>query len=96
MQSRRWVAFLLFLLTTLTIHCSRNIVTREQWMSKNREERLIVVQSFIGGEQAADAKGGNGGRYSKPPQYYLDAIDAAYARGDQHTVNEIWAGLQDK
>ena len=55
-----------------------------------QSERELYVRSLIGGEQARDAKGGSGRPADRPPSAYVDAIDAAYARGDQRDAGEIF------
>ena len=84
------------LFVSLTIGCSRNIITRDQWQTKTPEQKELIVRSMLGGEGAADAKGGNGHRYSHDVDYYRAEIDRRYAAGDQRNVTEIWKELRDK
>ena len=76
--------------------CSRHEVTREQWLAGSAADRELIVRSFLGGEQAAESKGGGGRDYSRDPAFYRAAIDQRYASGDGRAVNEIWAELSDE
>lgn len=86
---------LLTILFLASLACSRHEVTREQWMRESAQDRDLIVRSFLGGEQAAQSKGGQGRTYSRPVSVYRQEIDRRFAAGDQRTVNEIWAELAD-
>lgn len=75
--------------------CGRHEVSREHWMRSTPDERELIVRSFLGGEQAADSKGGSGEKYSRSPAFYRSEIDARYAAGDQRPVSELWQELSD-
>jgi hypothetical protein len=83
------------LLLLLSLACSRDTITREQWLTKTNEQKTLIVRSMLGGENAAEAKGGQGEKYSKDADYYRAEIDRRYATGDQRNVNEIWNELKD-
>lgn len=87
---------LLAALLLLLLSCRRGEITREEWQQMTVADRDLVVQSFIGGEDAADAKGGGGQAYSKPPAFYREEIDRRYRQGDTRSVNEIWEELSDR
>jgi hypothetical protein len=88
-------AIILLILFLLLLGCSRNIITREQWRTKTPEQKELIVRSMMGGENAADAKGGKGDHYSKAVDYYRNEIDRRYDTGDQRNVNDIWKELKD-
>lgn len=79
-----------------TISCGRGEITRDEWTRMSPDDRTLVVQSFLGGEDAADAKGGFGASYTKPPSFYRAEIDRRYQAGETRTVNEIWVELRDR
>lgn len=76
--------------------CLRHEVTREQWLRGSAEDRELIVRSFLGGEQAAESKGGGGRAYSRTPSFYRQEIDRRYAAGDTRTVAAIWRELSDE
>jgi len=77
----------------LTLACAGGTVTRADWQEMSREERLLYVRALLGEEQAKDAKGGRGATYDRPAEEYVTRIEAAYARGDERGVREIWTEL---
>lgn len=89
------IAAVLFLFTLTLLSCGRHEVSRDHWMGSTPEERELIVRSFLGGEQAADSKGGSGSRYSRTPGFYRTQIDRLYAAGDERPVSEIWEDLSD-
>lgn len=58
------------------------------------QARVLYVKSLIGGEKVKDAKGGGGRTYQRTAEEYVTEIDAAYARGDEREVHEIFAALE--
>jgi hypothetical protein len=68
-------------------------VTREEWLAMSAEAKLLTVKSQLGGEVAADAKGGFGKRYPDPAERYVERIDAAYRSGESRTIRELWPAL---
>ena len=94
MTPLRITAFLAVLSVTL-LSCGRHEVSREHWMRSSPSERELIVRSFLGGEQAADSKGGLGRRYSRAPAFYREQIDRRYAQGDTRPVSSIWPELAD-
>lgn len=89
--------FILGLIVLLGVTaCSRHEVTREQWLDGSPRERELIVRSFMGGEQAAESKGGQGREYSRDPAFYREQIDRRYAAGDIRPVNDIWSELSDR
>lgn len=79
----------------LSLACNAHEVSRDEWTKMTPAEKDMVVRSLLGGEVAADAKGGFGDSYSKTPEYYRAEIDRRYAAGDDREVNEIWEELKD-
>jgi hypothetical protein len=73
--------------------CANSTVDRAEWQAMSREDRLLYVHSLIGEQRARNAKGGTGRPITRSPEAYMAAIDAAYARGDQRPVAEVFAGL---
>jgi hypothetical protein len=90
-------SFLLLLVPVLLLllACSRHEVTRAEWERLDQPGKVLLVRSFIGGEQAMSSKGGRGGQYSQPPESYAAEIDRRYAAGDQRLVNDLWAEMSD-
>ncbi len=86
---------LVILLLALSIACARG-KDRAQWLAMPPAERVLYVKVLLGGENAKKAKGGNDKTYSNTPEAYARAIDAAYARGDQRPVADIFASLADR
>jgi hypothetical protein len=79
----------------LLLACSRHEVTRAEWERLDQPGKVLLVRSFIGGEQAMTSKGGRGGQYSLAPEVYAAEIDRLYAAGDQRLVNDLWAEMSD-
>ena len=71
--------------------CSPDTVTRAEWERMSPHDRTVYVSSLMGGEQAKDAKGGQGHRFARPAAEYVARIDQAYAHGDQRDANAIFA-----
>jgi hypothetical protein len=81
------------LLLSLLLACSRGTVDRAEWQRMSHEDRVLYVRSMVGAEKVKDAKGATGRLYDRPPEEYVQQIDAAYARGDQREANEIFGEL---
>jgi hypothetical protein len=77
----------------LVIACARTTASRDDWQRMSRDEKTLYVRSLIGHEKAKERKGGNDRAYEKPPAIYVQEIDAAYARGDKRTVDDVFASL---
>jgi hypothetical protein len=75
--------------------CSRASVDRAEWQRMDRDARELYVQSLVGAEQAKEAKGGGGNRYTRPAAEYVARIDEAYARGDGREPHLIFTELRD-
>jgi hypothetical protein len=86
---------LLALSLLLFLSCAPDTVTAPEWRAMSREDRVLYVRSLIGEETAKDAKGNRGRTYDQPAETYVDAIDAAYARGDGRAAEEIFAELSE-
>jgi len=69
-------------------------VSPAEWQRMTSDAKLLTVKSFLGGEVAADAKGGAGRTYPELPETYVERIDTLYRGGDQRTVSEIWKSLE--
>ena len=59
----------------------------------SKEDRVLYVRTLVGAEKAKDAKGGGGKTYTLAAEEYVNAIDAAYARGDARQPHEIFEEL---
>ena len=78
----------------LALACaSPNEMSRAQWQSLSREDRVLFIKTLIAAEKAKDAKGGGGRTYAEDAQTYAQRIDQAYARGDDRRVDEIFAAM---
>ena len=80
---------------TMALMCAQH-VTRDRWRQMSPSAKQVYVRSLIGGEQAKNAKGGGGNRYSGSAGDYIRRIDEAYSRGDRRDPNFIFAGLADR
>lgn len=69
-------------------------VSAEEWKRMSPEERLLAVKSLLGGEIAADAKGGGGGRYPASAEQYVVRIDTLYRSGERRPLGEVWKSLE--
>ena len=88
---KRVVAILSFV---ALLACGRDSMSRDEWRRLPRENRVLYVQTLIAEEKAKDAKGGRGRTMERPPEEYVNEIDAAYARGDRRDVDNIFEGLR--
>lgn len=78
-----------------TLGCSAQAeVSPSEWRRMTNHAKLLTVKSFLGGEVAADAKGGAGKTYPASPEKYVEKIDTLYRDGDQRPVSEIWKSLE--
>lgn len=85
------------LILLLVLGCTAQAeVSAEEWKNMTREERLLTVKSLLGGEVAADAKGGSGGRYPESAERYVERVDALYADGDRRPLSEVWKALESR
>ncbi|MCM2315739.1 MAG: hypothetical protein NDJ92_11385 [Thermoanaerobaculia bacterium] len=73
--------------------CGRPEISAEQWKAMSPQDKTLVVESMRGHEAAREAKGGTGRLHPRETTWYLDEIDARYARGDNRSVSEIWNDL---
>lgn len=71
-------------------------VDRNRWERMNRSDRELYVRSLLGAEQVKESKGGNDRRHSKTAEEYVDAIDAAYARGETRTPAAIFESMAER
>jgi hypothetical protein len=58
--------------------------------------KTVYVRSLLGGEEAKNAKGGLGHRYTRQPEEYVKQIDEAYSRGERRDPAVIFAVLADQ
>lgn len=77
----------------LLASCAVEQVDRTRWSQMSVDDRTLYVQTLIAEEQAKDAKGGVGKSTPRTPQEYVQAIDAAYARGEARAPKEVFAEL---
>ena len=89
------IAIPLLLLAILLAGCGQTEMQAERWQQMSADEKELFVQSLIGGEAAASAKGSEGKRYSRPSAEYVELLDARYREGDPRTVEQIWPELAD-
>ena len=92
MVAMKRTAALLFLLLLGTA-CTRDIVTRSEWLRMPPSDRVMYVSSLIGGEKARNAKGNRGRPVVRSADDYVALIDRAYEKGDQRPVPEIFREL---
>lgn len=88
------VAPLLILL--MLFACAPDSVDRAEWETMSPDERVLYVKSLLGEQKAKEAKGGETRTYDAPAAEYVARIDAAYARGDEREVREIFAGMETR
>jgi hypothetical protein len=75
--------------------CNRT-ANRAQWRRMSAREKTLYVRALLGHEAAKKAKGGNDLRFPQTPEQYVRAIDAAYARGDRRSVDDVFESLAAK
>lgn len=81
------------LLALLLLACGRGAVTRAEWQRMSATDRTLYVRSLLGAETVKERKGGRGHVFDRPAEEYVARIDAAYARGDRRTAEEIFAAM---
>ena len=81
---------------TILLACAADHIDRTHWQSMTRDERVLYVRSLLGEEKVKDAKGGNDREFALPAEEYVARIDAAYARGDSRTAEEIFSSMGTK
>jgi hypothetical protein len=74
----------------LILACHRTNIDRAQWQSMSLNEKTLYVRTLLGHEKTKEAKGGNDRVFTGSIDEYVKAIDDAYARGDQRTVDAIF------
>ena len=74
----------------LLLACHRTNIDRAQWQSMSANEKSLYVRTLLGHEKTKEAKGGNNRVFRRSVDKYVEAIDAAYAHGDQRTVDTIF------
>jgi predicted Fe-S protein YdhL (DUF1289 family) len=82
-------AFSLALLIVI-LACHRTNIDRAQWQSMSANEKTLYVRTLLGHEKTKEAKGGNDRVFRRSVDEYVQAIDDAYAHGDQRTVDAIF------
>ena len=73
--------------------CGRAEISAEKWKGLSPQDKTLVVESLLGHEAARDAKGGQGRAHPRDTIWYLDEIDARYAKGETRSVSELWNEL---
>jgi hypothetical protein len=91
----RTITISLLLIAILLVGCGQSDLQPEKWQQLSAAEKDLFVQSLIGAEAAASAKGSEGKRYSRPSSEYVEQLDARYREGDTRTVEQIWPELAD-
>jgi hypothetical protein len=86
----RMLAVLAF---ALFVACAPDAVSAARWKEMSHEDRVLYVNTLLGAEKVKDAKGGTGKTYGLPPEDYVKQIEAAYARGDGRTPEQIFLEL---
>jgi hypothetical protein len=84
---------ILLAVVLLLVACGRPEISAEQWKGMSPQDKSLVVESMRGHEAARDAKGGTGRSHPRETTWYLDEIDARFAKGDTRSVREIWNEL---
>jgi hypothetical protein len=90
-MTRRSLLLLAFVL--LLAACGRPEISAVQWKEMSPQDKTLVIESMRGYEASRDAKGGTGRGHPRPTTWYLDEIDARYAKGETKSVTEIWNEL---
>ena len=73
--------------------CGRPEISAAQWKAMSPQDKTLVIESLRGHEGSRDAKGGTGRAHPRDTVWYLDQIDARYAKGETRSVTEIWDEL---
>jgi hypothetical protein len=90
---RRSIVRFLLAALLLSAACGRAEISAEQWKGMSPQDKTLVVESLRGHEAAREAKGGFGRAHPRDTTWYLDQIDARYAKGDKRSVSAIWEEL---
>ncbi len=77
----------------LLLACSPGHITHDKWQSMSHDDRVLYVNTLLGAEKVKDAKGGTGKSYPLAAEDYVKQIEAAYARGDVRSPEQIFAEL---
>ena len=83
-------------LAFLLAGCQRGEIAKNEWLKMNEREKLLVVESLRGYEQANERKGGGGRLHPRDGEWYRRAIDERYAAGDERPVTAIWDELVEE
>lgn len=67
---------------TLLLACGRTSIDRAHWQHMSPDEKTLYVRSLLGHEQAKASKGGQPPAHPRPAEEYVQAVDAAYAKGE--------------
>jgi hypothetical protein len=87
------LSILLALLQLCLVSCERTEIGAERWKRMPRPEKILVIESLRGHEEARQAKGGFGRPHPLTSEAYLAKIDELYSGGDIRPVTEIWESL---
>lgn len=93
MRHRFLIVLPVVALLALLAACGRPEISAEQWKGMPPQDKTLVVESMRGHEAAREAKGGTGRLHPRETTWYLDEIDARYAKGDTRSVSAIWDEL---
>ena len=80
------------LLALLLCACAPH-VDRDEWLRMSTDDKHIYVNSLVGAQAAAHAKGGLPLVPHGTTDEIIASIDEHYARGDERTPDEIFATL---
>lgn len=78
----------------LMLACARESISRDEWRTMPREDRVLYVKTLLAEEVAKDAKGQRGRVRQRPAEEYVNEIDRAYANGEKRNADEIFEGLR--
>ena len=77
-------------LVLVALACHRTNISRSQWEPMSPIEKTLYVRTLLGHEKTKEAKGGNDRVFPQSADAYVIRIDAAYARGEQRSVDAIF------
>lgn len=74
----------------LMLACGRTSIDRAHWQQMSPREKTLYVRSLLGHEQAKASKGGRPPAHARPAEEYVQAMDAAYARGEARDADVLF------
>ena len=81
-------------LFVLAFACGRTTLDRSHWQRMSHDEKTLYVRSLLGHERAKESKGGTAPPHTRPAEEYVQAIDVAYARGDDRVVDAVFEAVK--